>query len=86
VTFARTEGLVPAPETSHAIKATIEEALKCKKTGEAKTIAFLYSGHGYLDLSGYDKYLAGELVDYAYPEEEIHKSLEKLPKVTPPLC
>jgi tryptophan synthase beta chain len=84
VTFARTEGLIPAPETSHAIKAAIEEALKCKKTGEAKTIAFLYSGHGYLDLSGYDKYLAKELVDYEYPEAEIKKSLEKLPKVTPP--
>ncbi len=84
VTFARTEGLVPAPETSHAIKAAIEEALVCKKTGEAKTIAFLYSGHGYLDLGGYDRYLAGELVDYEYPEEAIRKSLEKLPKMTPP--
>jgi tryptophan synthase beta chain len=84
VTFARTEGLIPAPETSHAIKHAIEEAKRCKETGEAKTIAFLYSGHGYLDLSGYDKYLAGELVDYDYPEEAIKRSLEKLPKVTPP--
>jgi len=79
--FAKTEGLISAPETSHAIKAVIEEALKCKKTGESKTIAFLYSGHGYFDLSGYDKYMAGELIDYAYPKEEIEKSLAKLPKI-----
>ncbi len=82
--FAKTEGMVPAPETSHAIRAAIVEAEKCKKTGESKTIAFNYSGHGFLDLGGYDKYLAGELVDYAYPEEAIKRSLEKLPKVTPP--
>lgn len=84
VTFARTEGLLPAPETSHAIKAVIEEAKKCKETGEKKSIAFLYSGHGHFDLAGYDKYLAGELTDYEYPEAEIKKSLEDLPKVTPP--
>ncbi len=84
VTFARTEGLIPAPETSHAIKAAIEEAKRCKETGEAKTIAFLYSGHGLVDMVGYDKYLGGELTDYDYPEEAIRKSLEKLPKVTPP--
>ena len=82
--FARTEGLLPAPETSHAIRATIDEALKCKKTGEAKTIAFNYSGHGLLDLGGYDLFLDGKLVDYAYPEEEIKRSMEKLPKITPP--
>ncbi|MCE5251546.1 TrpB-like pyridoxal phosphate-dependent enzyme [bacterium] len=84
VTFARTEGLLPAPETSHAIRAAINEALACKKTGEKKTIAFNYSGHGHFDLGGYDAYLAGKLVDYAYPEEEIKKSIAKLPKVTPP--
>lgn len=85
MTFARTEGLIPAPETSHAIKGAIEEALRCKKTGEAKTIAFLYSGHGFVDMAGYDKYLAGELVDYEHPEEAIQKSLKNLPKVTPPV-
>ncbi|MBA7572682.1 Tryptophan synthase beta chain [subsurface metagenome] len=84
VTFAKTEGLLPAPETSHAIRSVINEALKCKETGESKTIAFLYSGHGHFDLAGYDKYLANELIDYAYPEEAINKSLEKLPHVTPP--
>ena len=82
--FARTEGLLAAPETSHAIKAVLEEAEKCKETGESKTICFNYSGHGNFDLAGYDKYLAGELVDYAHPEEAIKKALEKLPKVTPP--
>ncbi|MFA6470848.1 MAG: TrpB-like pyridoxal phosphate-dependent enzyme [Candidatus Latescibacterota bacterium] len=82
--FARTEGLIPAPETSHAIKAAIEEAKRCKETGEAKTIAFLYSGHGLVDMAGYDKYLAGQLVDVDYPIEAVQKSLEKLPKVTPP--
>ena len=60
------------------------EALVCKETGEAKTIAFNYSGHGNLDLGGYEAYLAGNLQDYAYPEEAIKKSLEKLPKLTPP--
>jgi len=84
LTFARTEGLLAAPETSHAIKAVIDEAEKCKETGESRTIAFNYSGHGFFDLGGYDKYLAGELVDYAHPDEAIRKALENLPKVTPP--
>jgi pyridoxal-phosphate dependent TrpB-like enzyme len=83
--FAKTEGLIAAPETSHAIRAAIDEAMQCKETGEAKTIAFNYSGHGYLDLGGFDKYLAGELLDYDYPAEAIQKSLAKLPKVTPPV-
>ena len=85
VIFAKTEGLIPAPETAHAIRAAIDEAMRCKETGEAKTIAFNYSGHGYLDLGGFDKYLAGELVDYDYPAEAIKNSLAKLPKVTPPV-
>ena len=63
LTFARTEGIVPAPESSHAIKAAIDEALKCKETGEEKVILFNLSGHGYFDLSAYDKYLRGELED-----------------------
>ena len=84
VTFARTEGLLPAPETSHAIRSAIDEAMKCKETGEAKTIVFNYSGHGFFDLGGYDKYLDGSLVDYEYPEEAIKQSMEKLPNITPP--
>ncbi len=63
LTFARTEGIVPAPESSHAIKKAIDEALKCKETGEEKVILFNLSGHGYFDLSAYDKYLRGELED-----------------------
>ncbi len=63
VTFARTEGIVPAPESSHAIKKAIDEALRCKETGEEKVILFNLSGHGYFDLSAYDKFLRGELED-----------------------
>ncbi|RLJ71588.1 tryptophan synthase beta chain [Hydrogenivirga caldilitoris] len=63
VTFARTEGIIPAPESSHAIKAAIDEAIRCKETGEEKVILFNLSGHGYFDLSAYDKYLRGELED-----------------------
>ncbi len=80
VLFARTEGIVPAPETSHAIRAAIDEALKCKETGEEKVIVFNFSGHGHFDLASYDAYLAGQLEDYEYPEEKIREALERLPK------
>ncbi len=69
LTFARSEGTVPAPESAHAIKVAIDEALKAKETGESKTILFGLSGHGYFDLSAYDAYLAGKLVDYDYAKE-----------------
>ena len=78
--FAKTEGIIPAPETAHAIKVVIEEALKCKETGEKKVIAFNFSGHGHFDLSAYDKYLDGKLENYEYPDEKIKESLKKLPK------
>jgi tryptophan synthase beta chain len=81
VLFARTEGHVPAPETNHAIAVAIREANKCTETGEAKTIAFNYSGHGFFDLSAYDAYFAGKLEDYEYPEEAIKKALAELPVV-----
>jgi tryptophan synthase beta chain len=61
VKFARSEGIAPAPESSHAIKCAIDEALKCKQTGEEKTILFNLSGHGHFDMSSYDKYFSGEL-------------------------
>jgi tryptophan synthase beta chain len=61
VTFARSEGIAPAPESSHAIKCAIDEALKCKETGEEKTILFNLSGHGHFDMGSYDKYFSGEL-------------------------
>lgn len=79
--FARSEGLVPAPESAHAIRAAIDEALACKESGEAKTILFGLSGHGHFDMGAYDSYFAGELVDYEHPEEEIKAALANLPNV-----
>jgi tryptophan synthase beta chain len=79
--FAKTEGIIPAPESSHAIKCVIDEAIKCKQTGEEKVIVFNLSGHGHFDMSAYEKYMDGELTDYEYPREMIEKSLEKVPKV-----
>ena len=81
VMFARAEGIIPAPESNHAIRACIDEALRCKQTGEPKTLFFNLSGHGHFDMASYDKYFSGELEDYAYPEEAIHAALEHLPKV-----
>ncbi len=78
VIFSRTEGLICAPETNHAVAAVIEEARKAKEEGQQKTILFNLSGHGMLDLSGYDSYLNGELVDYVLPEEEIQRTVEVL--------
>jgi tryptophan synthase beta chain len=76
--FIRTEGILPAPESAHAIKGAIDEALKCKETGEENTIVFCLSGHGHFDLSAYDSYLSGELQDYEYPDEMIDRSLREL--------
>ncbi len=80
VLFANSEGVVPAPETSHAIRAVIDEALKCKETRQEKCIVFNFSGHGHFDLNSYDAYLEGRLEDYEYPEEKIKNALEQLPK------
>lgn len=80
-TFARTEGIVPAPEANHAIAACVAEALKCKETGEAKTLFFNLSGHGHFDMASYERYYAGELQDYEYPKEAIQAALAKVPKV-----
>jgi len=82
LTFARTEGLVPAPETSHALRAAIDEALKCKETGEEKCIVVLFSGHGFLDLAAYDAYLSGHLQDFEYPDSMIQAALDQIPKFT----
>ncbi len=81
VTFARAEGIVPAPEACHAIRAAIDEAIRCKPTGESKTILFNLSGHGHFDMSAFDKYFNGELEDYEYPEEAITQALEHVPQV-----
>lgn len=79
--FARIEGILPAPESSHAIKVAIDEALKCKETGEAKTIVFGLTGTGYFDLMAYQKYNDGEMEDYLPTDEEIAQSLATLPKL-----
>ena len=79
--FARTEGIIPAPESCHAIAATIREAKKCKLTGEKKTILFCLSGHGLIDMTAYDSYLNGDLQNYAVSDTEIEKNLEDVPKV-----
>ena len=80
-TFARVEGILPAPESSHAIKAAIDEAMKCKETGEEKTIVFGLTGTGYFDLVAYEKFHNGEMSDYIPTDEELATSLSKLPKV-----
>ncbi len=84
ITFARTEGSLTAPETAHAVKAGIDEALKCKETGEEKCIVIAYSGHGFFDLGAYDAYLSGELEDYELPEQEIERALAELPEISEP--
>lgn len=81
MTFAKTEAIIPAPESSHAIRAAIDEALLCKEEGREKCILFNLSGHGYLDLGAYSDYLSGRLVDYEYPDEMIKESLAKLPVI-----
>ena len=81
IMFARTEGILSAPETMHAIRSVIDEALVCKQTGEAKTILFNHSGHGHVDMQAYDAYLSGKLQDYEYPDEKIRECLADLPKV-----
>lgn len=85
VQFARSEGHVSAPESSHAVRAAIDEALKCKESGESKAIVFNLSGHGHFDLGSYEKYFQGELEDYDYPAAEIEQSLSRLPEVSVPV-
>ena len=81
LSFAQAEGFIVAPETAHAVKSTMDEALACKESGESKVIVFNNSGHGHFDLGAYQRYFAKELEDYEYPEELIKQSLLKLPKV-----
>lgn len=81
VEFARTEGFVLAPETAHAVKGAIDEALECKESGEKKTIFFANSGHGHFDLSAYEDYFADKLEDFKYPAELAEESLKKIPDI-----
>ena len=82
VLFSRSEGIIPAPESSHAIRGAIDEALQAKEEGKEKTILFNLSGHGHVDMAAYDAYFSGQLDDYEYPEEAIKESLAHLPKVS----
>ena len=81
VKFARTEGIITGPEPCHALKVAMDEALKCKESGEAKTILIAHSGHGHFDLSAYDAYLSGKLQDFALPDKDIKKALAELPEI-----
>ncbi len=81
VQFARAEGIIPAPEPAHAIRVAIDEALRCKQTGEKKVIAFNLCGHGYFDMQAYDDYFARKLPDFEYPTEEVERALKELPQV-----
>jgi len=81
ISFAKSEGIIPAPETAHAIKAVIDEAARCKEEGKQRTIFFNLSGHGNFDLTAYADFLAGKLEDYAYPDQKIKEALAKLPVI-----
>jgi predicted alternative tryptophan synthase beta-subunit len=82
VTFARSEGIVPAPEAAHGIAGVIREALHAKETGEKRVILFNLCGHGHFDMSAYNAYFANELSDYEYPQEQIDAAMANLPEVT----
>lgn len=79
--FTRAEGIIPAPESAHAVRVAIDEALACKESGEEKVIAFNLSGHGHFDMASYAEYLQGNLEDFAYPKEEIAAAMQILPDV-----
>jgi len=79
--FARTEGIIPAPETAHAVKVAIDEAMKCKKEKKEKCILIGFSGHGHFDLTAYDNYLSGHLKDYEFPKDLLDQALEEVPVV-----
>ncbi|MEM2904791.1 MAG: TrpB-like pyridoxal phosphate-dependent enzyme [Candidatus Bathyarchaeia archaeon] len=81
--FAMTEGIIPAPEPAHAIKAVVDEAVKCKETGEEKTILFLLCGHGHFDMQAYDDYLNGKLPPYEYPQAEVDKAVQRIKELYP---
>ncbi len=81
LTFARAEGFLPAPEAAHAIRVVIDEALRCRASGERKVIAFNFSGHGHFDLAAYERYLRGTLDDFEYPAEKVQEALAGLPKI-----
>jgi len=84
VQFSKAEGIIPAPESAHAVRVAIDEALECKKTGQKKVIAFNLSGHGHFDMMAYDAYHQGQLEDYEYPQAMVEEAMTHLPKVALP--
>ena len=86
VQFARTEGIIPAPEPTHALAATVREAKRAKEKGTEPVILIALCGHGHFDMAAYDQYLAGALVDFEYPEEKVADALERVPVVTGPFA
>ncbi|HLE73622.1 MAG TPA: TrpB-like pyridoxal-phosphate dependent enzyme, partial [Anaerolineales bacterium] len=84
VQFARAEGILPAPESAHAIRVAIDEALDAKKKGDKRVILFNLSGHGHFDLAAYEAYLAGKLQDFKYPADKVKAALADLPEVKIP--
>ncbi|MBF0566613.1 MAG: TrpB-like pyridoxal phosphate-dependent enzyme [Nitrospirae bacterium] len=82
ILFAKSEGIIPAPESAHAVKCTIDEALLCKEEGKEKTILFNLSGHGYLDLTAYSDFMEGKISDYEYDDDKIREALLKLPVIS----
>lgn len=79
--FSKAEGILPAPESAHAIRVAIDEALGCKESGEKKVIAFNLSGHGHCDMTAYEQYHQGKLQDHEYPTELVEEAMTHLPKV-----
>ena len=79
--FAHTEGIIPAPESAHAIRGAIDEAIRCREDGKDQVIAFNLSGHGHFDMGSYEKYFDGQLTDYDLPQQEIDRATSQLPKV-----
>ncbi|MEM2922008.1 MAG: TrpB-like pyridoxal phosphate-dependent enzyme [Candidatus Bathyarchaeia archaeon] len=81
--FAQTEGIIPAPEPAHAIKAAVDEAVQCRETGEKKTLLFLLCGHGHFDMQAYDDFLSGKLLPYEYPENRVQEAIKRLKQLYP---
>jgi tryptophan synthase beta chain len=79
--FARSEGIIPAPESAHAVRVAIDEALRCRQDGKKETIVFNLSGHGHFDLGAYEQFLSGKLQDFEYPAEKIEEALRGVPQV-----
>jgi len=81
IQFARSEGIIPAPESAHAVRAAIDEALECKRNGRSKVILFNLSGHGHFDMTAYEQYANGKLQDFEYPSQLVEEAMQDLPDI-----